>query len=373
MNIGIIIICCTIFTLIIIGVMFTFNLNSKKEIKTLKEELNKSLTSELKELNAAQSEKIIDRNHEYQEKLVNVLDGKLDKMQGLISEKLDTSLNERLDENFKQVGEQLGSLYKSLGELQELSGGVASLNKTLSNVKSRGIFGELQLEKILETTMTPSQYDKNIITKKGSNDRVEFGIKIPDKEVANKFIYLPIDSKMPTDIYNRIATASEELDVAGLKTAVKELETRIKTEARTIRDKYIDPPNTTNFAIMFLPTEGLFAEALRIDGLSEWCQRECRVVIAGPTTITALLNSLQLGFSNMALNKKSQDVLKLLQAVKTQYGSLAELIDNTQKKLNEAMSATDKLKNRSEIINRKMGKITEIDFEESNNILAIEE
>lgn len=367
------IIVLAVFAVIIIAAMAMFNTKNRKEIENLKTDLSSGLTSELKQLNALQSEKIIDRNHEYQEKLVGIMENKLDRMQGLISEKLDKSLNERLDENFKQVGEQLGSLYKSLGELQQLSGGVASLNKTLSNVKSRGIFGELQLEKILEQIMAPNQYDKNVITKKNSNDRVEFGIKIPEKESASNFIYLPIDSKMPTDIYNRIVTASEDLDVVGLKTAVKELENRIKTEARTIRDKYVDPPNTTNFAIMFLPTEGLFAEALRIDGLSEWCQRECRVVIAGPTTITALLNSLQLGFSNMALNKKSQDVLKLLQAIKTQYGTLEELIDNTQKKLTEAMSATDKLKSRSEIINRRMSKVAEIDFSESEKILSIEE
>ena len=269
---------------------------------------------------SAQFESLLKNNTEQQkniitiiqsslEKLQNSNEEKLDKIQGVVNEKLDKTLNERLDSNFKQIGDSLGELYKSLGELNKLSTGVIDLNKTLSNVKTRGTWGEIQLKSILEQTMVNSQYDINVATKKNSNDRVEFAIKIPSREDNNTFIYLPIDSKMPSDIYNKIVDASATSNQDLLNAAYKELEQRIKTEARTIRDKYIDPPNTTDFAIMFLPTEGLYAEALRINGLAEWCQSNCKIVISGPTTITALLNSLRLGFSNMALTKDRKSVV----------------------------------------------------------------
>lgn len=333
---------------------------------------------------SAQFESLLKNNTEQQkniitiiqsslEKLQNSNEEKLDKIQGVVNEKLDKTLNERLDSNFKQIGDSLGELYKSLGELNKLSTGVIDLNKTLSNVKTRGTWGEIQLKSILEQTMVNSQYDINVATKKNSNDRVEFAIKIPSREDNNTFIYLPIDSKMPSDIYNKIVDASATSNQDLLNAAYKELEQRIKTEARTIRDKYIDPPNTTDFAIMFLPTEGLYAEALRINGLAEWCQSNCKIVISGPTTITALLNSLRLGFSNMALTKKSQEVLKLLQAIKTQYQTFNELIEKTQKKLHEAVSSTDKLKERTEIIQRRMAKVEQLDLKEADNLLEIKE
>lgn len=322
--------------------------------------------------NAKQQQNIITIIQDSLEKLQNSNEAKLDKIQGVVNEKLDKTLNERLDSNFKQIGDSLGELYKSLGELNKLSTGVVDLNKTLSNVKTRGNWGEIQLKNILEQTMVTSQYDTNVATKKNSNDRVEFAIKIPSKEDNSTFIYLPIDSKMPSDIYNKIVDASIVSNQEMLNAAHKELEQRIKTEARTIRDKYIDPPNTTDFAIMFLPTEGLYAEALRINGLTEWCQTNCKIVISGPTTITALLNSLRLGFSNMALTKKSQEVLKLLQAIKTQYSTFNELIEKTQKKLHEAVSSTDKLKERTEIIQRRMAKVEQLDLKEADDLLLEE-
>ena len=296
---------------------------------------------------------------------------KLNAINEEISNKLDKSLNERLDSTFGQIGERLNSLYESLGELNKLTTGVTDLNKTLSNVKTRGIWGEIQLQGILEDIMTPSQYDENVITKKGTADRVEFAIKIPSKSDDKETIYLPIDSKFPADIYGKIVDASEKYDSAALETAMKELEQRIKLEARTIRDKYIDPPNTTDFAIMFIPTESLYSEILRIDGLYEWCQSNCKIIISGPTTIAALLNSLRVGFSNLTLNKKTQEVIKTLQAVKTQYSQLDELIDKTQKKLSEATSSTEKLKDRTRIIQKKMSKIEMLDENEANELLGI--
>ena len=298
---------------------------------------------------------------------------KLNEINKSMNDKLDQSLNERLDSNFKTIGEQLGKLYESLGEMNQLTSGVKDLNRTLSNVKTRGIWGEVQLQNILEETMTPAQYEVNVATKRNSNDKVEFAIKIPLKTDDNEHILLPIDSKFPSDIYNKIVMAEEDGNVTLISQSKKELEQRIKTEARTIRDKYLNPPTTTDFAIMFIPTESLYAEILRIDGLSEWCQINCKIIISGPTTITALLNSLRVGFSNLALNKKSQEVLKLLQAIKSQYEKLDECIDKTQQKLNEAVSSTEKLKERTRIINNKMKKIGEMDMNESEQILEIED
>lgn len=296
---------------------------------------------------------------------------KLDEINNSVSEKLDKSLNERLDSSFKQVGEQLGGLYKSLGELQALSSGVQDLNKTLSNVKTRGIYGEQQLAAILENTMTTAQYETNVAVKRGSSDFVEFAIKIPSKDNDKEVILLPIDSKFPTDIYNKIVTASEQGDSQALLAATKELEQRIKQEARTIRDKYINPPVTTDFAVMFLPTESLYSEVLRIDGLTEWCQTNCKIIISGPTTITALLNSLRVGFSNLTLNKKTQEVIKVLQAVKTQYSTLSDLIDKTQKKLTDAAVSTEALKKRTDMIQKRMGKIETLEKSDAEKILAL--
>lgn len=342
-----------------------YSLNTESLSKQ-NEFLSKSLTSQSEFLN-----KLAQYIADSMTKIQNTNEEKLNQISQSMNDKLDKSLNERLDSSFKTIGDQLKSLYESLGEINRLSTGVTDLNKTLSNVKTRGIWGEVQLQSILEETMTSSQYLTNTLIKKDSNDRVEFAIKIPSKADNDEIILLPIDSKFPSDIYNKIITASEVGDADMIISAKKELEQRIKTEARTIRDKYISPPDTTDFAIMFLPTESLYSEVLRIDGLNEWCQTNCKIIISGPTTITALLNSLRVGFSNLALNKKSKDVLKLLQAIKAQYSTLNELIDKTQKKLGEAVSSTELLKSRTLMIQKKMSKIGEIDEKESNDILKI--
>jgi DNA recombination protein RmuC len=303
----------------------------------------------------------------------NVNDRKLKDIQDNVNEKLDKSLNERLDSSFKQIGDQLSTLYKTIGELQSLSSGVADLQKTLSNVKTRGIFGELQLKNILMDIMDASQYEENVITKKNSSNRVEFAIKIPDKDDSGNYIFLPIDSKFPSDIYNKIVDASNDADADGLKQAIKELEQRIKLEARSIRDKYIDPPGTTDFAIMFLPTEGLYAEVIRMPGLAEWCQNECKIVIAGPTTLVALLNSLSIGFRYLTVNKNSKEILNTLSAVKAQYLKFGQLISKTQKKLQEAQNAADDLQNRNDIIQKKLSKVEIMDEADSSKILGIQE
>lgn len=301
----------------------------------------------------------------------NANDRRLAEIQNNVNEKLDQSLNQRLDHSFKQIGDQLSTLYKSLGELQTLSSGVTDLQKTLSNVKTRGIFGEVQLKNILMDVMDASQYAENIATKSKSSDRVEFAVKIPDKENPKAFIYLPIDSKFPADIYNRIIDAAASADSENLKLSTKELEQRIRSEARTIRDKYIDPPGTTDFAIMFLPTEGLYAEVIRIPGLMEWCQSSCKIVICGPTTLVALLNSLSIGFRYLTVNKNSKDILNILSAVKTQYQKFGLLIQKTQKKLQEAQSVADDLQSRNEIIQKRLSRVEVMEENDSARILGM--
>lgn len=297
-------------------------------------------------------------------------DRKLSEIQKNVDAKLDKNLNERLDESFKQVGERLESLYKSLGELKSLENGVVSLNKTLSNVKARGVYGEMALENILANILDSSQYETNVATKPRSTERVEFAVKIPDKD--NKgFIYLPIDSKFPADIYGKVLEAAENADTVALKLAITELKTRIKKEALTIRDKYISPPNTTDFAIMFLPTEGLYSEVLRIDGLVEECQEKCKIVIAGPTTLTALLNSLSVGFKYLTVNKKSEEIMKLLGNFKGQFEKFNDLITRTQNRISDAQKAAEQLQSRSTMIQKKLDKVELVSYEETDGIIEL--
>ncbi len=298
---------------------------------------------------------------------------RLDTIQKDVNKKLDVSLNQRLDESFDKVTGQLTQLYKSLGELSSMSDGIQTLNKTLSNVKTRGTWGELQLENILKDTMQEGQYEKNVKLSQRSDDAVEFAIKIPSKDDEKEFLYLPIDSKFPTDRYLGVVDAANSGDQARLTKAISDLDFRIKEEARKIRDKYIVPPKTTDFAILFLPTEAMYAEVLRINGLAEFCQNQYHVIISGPMTITALLNSLRLGFANLALNKKTNEVRKILQAVKAQYSKLDELIDMTQKRIELAAKSTDDLKYRTGQIQKKMAKIDDLPFvEEADRILQLD-
>ena len=335
-------------------------------------DINEKLVETVKE-NAESQQKISDNLSESLSKIQNMTEEKLLGIQKEVNDKLDASLNKRLDESFEKVTNQLTQLYKSLGELGEMSDGIANLNKTLSNVKTRGTWGEIQLGSILEQTMTDSQYTKNVKVKKNSEDLVEFAIKIPSRDDEEKPVLLPIDSKFPLDIYGNLVDAADDGNKEAYEKYSKELENRIKNEAKTIRDKYVNPPVTTDFAIMFLPTESLYAEVLRINGLAEFCQNKYRIIIASPSTITALLNSLRVGFANIALNKKTAEVRKILEAVKAQYGIFDELIETTKKKLQAAVTSTDELKDRTVKIRNKMSKIGEIDQKESDAILLIEE
>lgn len=292
-----------------------------------------------------------------------VTDKKLSDIQQNMDDKLEKNLHTRLDESFKQVGERLESLYKSLGELKSLESGVTNLNKTLSNVKARGVYGEMALENLLANILDRNQYEVNVATRPRSTERVEFAVKIPDKQNSG-FIYLPIDSKFPADIYGKVLQAAENADVENLKMAITELKMRIRKEAMTIRDKYIAPPNTTDFAIMFLPTEGLYSEVLRIDGLVEECQEKYKIVIAGPTTLSAILNSLSVGFKYLTVNKKSEEIMKTLGNFKLQFEKFNELITKTQTKISDAQKAAGQLMDRSNLIQKRLDKVEVVEYEE---------
>ncbi|KRQ86535.1 RmuC family protein [Caloramator mitchellensis] len=297
---------------------------------------------------------------------------KLDEIRATVDEKLHNTLETRLGQSFQNISERLEALYKQLGEMQSLSSGVNDLKKALTNVKTRGIWGEIQLANIIEEILTKEQYDVNVATKKGSSERVEFAVKLPSKDEDKKYIYLPIDAKFPQEDYQRLLDAQDSGDKDAVDAARKQLEVRVKGEAKDIYEKYIDPPNTTDFAIMFLPTESLFAEVVRNTGLIENLQRNFKVVVTGPTTITALLNSLQMGFRTLAIEKRSSEVWQLLGAVKTEFGKFADILEKTQKKLQEASNSIENAAKKTKTIERKLKKVEELPQEESQRLIGIE-
>ena len=278
---------------------------------------------------------------------------KLDEMRKTVDEKLHATLEHRLGESFKLVSDRLEAVHKGLGEMQTLALGVGDLKRVLTNVKTRGTWGEVQLGALLEQLLTPDQYATNIATRPGSRDVVEYAIRLPGRQ-GDEQVWLPIDSKFPIEDYERIVAAQDLADTAGMEEASKALEARIKLEAKTIRDKYIEPPHTTDFGILFLPTEGLYAEVLRRPGLSDWLQRECRVTIAGPTTLTALLNSLQMGFRTLAIEKRSSEVWLVLGAVKTEFGKFGEVLANAKKQLQTVANSIDSAETRTRQMERKL-------------------
>ncbi len=281
---------------------------------------------------------------------------KLEEMRRTVDEKLQKTLDERISQSFNLVNERLEQVYKSLGEMQKVGAGVEDLKKVLSNVKTRGILGEVQLGAILEEILSPEQYEVNVRTKKGSADRVEFAVKLPGD--GDTPVFLPIDAKFPLDAYSNLMDAYDSGDALAVQQASKELKNRIKGFAKDIRTKYIDVPNTTEFAIMFLPTESLYAEVVRY-GMVEELQKE-KINIAGPTTMAALLNSLQMGFRTLAIQKSSRQVWKVLGEVKTEFANFEKILENTQKRMQAASEELDKLIGvRTRAINRKLRDVSE--------------
>lgn len=291
------------------------------------------------------------------EQMQGLVDSRLEKMRLTVDEKLHATLEKRLGESFKLVGERLELVHKGLGEMQQLASGVGDLKKVLTNVKTRGTWGEVQLKNLLEQVLTPDQYAENIATKNGSRDRVEFAIKLPGKSDEINHVYIPIDAKFPIEDYQRLVSAQEAGAREDVDTAVKALEQRIKLEAKTIHDKYLDPPYTTDFGILYVPVEGLYAEITQRQGLAELLQREYRVLVCGPNTIAALLNSLQMGFRTLAIEKRSSEVWEILGAVKTEFGKFGDLLEKTKKKIQEAGNTIDFASRKSRTIERKLDKV----------------
>jgi DNA recombination protein RmuC len=278
---------------------------------------------------------------------------KLEQMRQTVDEKLHATLEQRLSESFKQVSERLELVHKGLGEMQTLATGVGDLKRVLSNVKTRGTWGEVQLGALLEQLLVPEQYAKNVATRPGSSQRVEYAIRLPGRE-GQEQVWLPIDSKFPLEDYDRLTAAQERADPAAVEDAAKALETRVKLEAKTIREKYLEPPATTDFAILFVPTEGLYAEVARRPGLAEFVQREHRVTIAGPMNLSMIVNSLQMGFRTLAIEARASEVWLLLGGVKAEFGKFADVLARTKVQLQSVANSIDQAETRTRQIERKL-------------------
>ena len=295
----------------------------------------------------------------------------LEKMRETVDEKLQGTLEKRLGESFKQVSERLEEVHQGLGEMQALATGVGDLKKVLTNVKTRGTWGEVQLGALLEQVLTLDQYATNVPTK-GGRERVEFAIRLPGQgSDRDETVWLPIDAKFPVEAYQRLVEAQETGDSAGVDVAGKQLERQVLASAHDISTKYLSPPQTTDFAILFLPIEGLFAEVIRRIGLTERVQRECRVVIAGPTTLWSILSSLQMGFRTLAIQERSSEVWKLLAAVKTEWTKYGDVLDAVQKKLGQAASSIEQAKVRSRAVGRKLRDVQELPLGETEALLRL--
>ncbi len=283
----------------------------------------------------------------------------IDKMRATVDEKLQGTLEKRLGESLKLVSDRLEQVHQGLGAMQQLASDVGGLQKVLTNVRARGGWGEVQLGALLEQVLTPEQYARNVKTREESNENVEFAIKLPGEENGTP-VWLPIDAKFPTEDYHRLLGAQEKGDLVAIDEAMKSLETQLRKCAKDICQKYINPPKTTDFALMFLPTEGLYAEAIRRVGLAEQVQRDCRVVFAGPTTLVALLNSLQMGFRTLAIQKRSSEVWNLLAGVKTEFGKFGETLSAVKEKIDQASRKMEDVDVRSRAITRKLRDVEEL-------------
>ena len=354
-------------------------------LKTLQERTENSVRDEIAKLRAEFQNQSREQREELagslkgfgdsvEQKMENVrlvVDGKLkqiqedntlqlEKMRETVDDKLHATLETRLGEAFKLVSERLEQVQKGLGEMQSLASGVGDLKKVLLNVKTKGVLGEAQLGAILDQILTPAQYEKNVKTKEKSGDHVEYAIKIPSKDDSDSFLWLPIDAKFPTEDYISLIDAYEKADIVEIETYTKSLKAKIERFAKDISIKYIDPPNTTDFAIMFLPFEGLFAEVLRIPGLFEKMQREHKITITGPTTISAFLNSLQMGFRTLAIQKRSTEVWKVLGEVKTAFTKFGDTLDVVRDRLEKAVNTVDDARKKSKTLQGKLRAVEEV-------------
>lgn len=336
---------------------------NRQEFSHANKELRLELTERLEQLR--------DKNDAKLEQIRKTVEGKLDhlqkdnaekleRMRETVDEKLQSTLEKRLSQSFKMVSERLELVHKGLGEMQGLASDVSDFKRVLTNVKTRGTWGEVQLESLLEQIFIKDHYDKQVMLKPSSRDAVDFCIKLPDKSSQTGFIYLPIDAKFPLEDYQRLVAAEEKGDMAEAALITKALINRIKLEAKSIKEKYILPPKTTDFAVLYVPIESMYAEVLRQPGLFENLQRDYRVTVAGPTTIAAILNSYQLGFRTLAIAEQTSEVWELLTVIKGEFGKFGDLLDKTREKLVQATKTIDTASTKSRTIERKLGKVQKL-------------
>jgi DNA recombination protein RmuC len=331
-----------------------------------------AIGEQLRALSEANERRLLDVRNTVEQRLTALQadnEKKLEQMRATVDEKLHATLEARLGESFKQVADRLEQVHKGLGEMQLLAKDVGSLSRVLSNVKTRGVFGEVQLAGLLEQVFTPEQYGRNVETVPGTDARVEFAIKLPGQRADGAPLWLPIDAKFPREDYERLLEAQERADPIAVEASAKAIENRLRAEARTIREKYVAPPHTTDFGIMFVPTEGLYAEALRRPGLLEALQREHKVMLVGPTTLLATLNSLQMGFRTLALEKRSAEVWEVLGAVKTEFQSFSAVLAKTKKKLEEASNTIDAAQTRTNVMTRKLKSVEALPMAQTEALL----
>ena len=316
--------------------------DDREELRTTLKDFEASFSKNVEAFNTLQKEKF-DQMKVKQEEMIKTTELRLERMRETVDEKLHKTLEERLGKSFEMVTKQLLVVQKGLGEMQTIASGVGDLKKVLTNVKTRGVLGEIQLGNILEEIMAPEQYASNVKTKKGSDALVEYAVKLPGKTPDEKPVYLPIDAKFPQEDYIRLQSAYEAGDTAAVEVSLKALVQSVKKFAKEIAEKYIDPPNTTDFGIMFLPVEGLFAEVVRQPDTIAFLQREYKIVVTGPTTLAAMLNSLQMGFKTLAIQKRSSEVWKVLASVKKEFSTFGGVLEKAQKKINEANNEIENL------------------------------
>ena len=335
------------------------NPEKSADFKAMEERLIR-VEGEVSKINPSIDRNFRENRKEISENLVRLQTGnekKLEEMRETVDEKLKASVEKRFNESFKSISNQLTQVYQGLGEMKSLATGVGDLKKVMEGVKTRGIYGEVQLGVIIEDTLNKSQYEENIITKQGSNDRVEFAVKMPGKETD---VFLPIDSKFPVENYSRLIAAYDEGNKADIATYQKALKNDVKEQAKKISTKYIDPPKTTDFGIMFVPTESLYAEIIRIPGLSDEIRQKNNITIASPSTLPVMLSGLLMGFRTVAIEKRSAEVWQTLGAVKTQFGNFSELLEGVQKKLQESANKIESAKTTSRSIERKLRDVEEL-------------
>jgi DNA recombination protein RmuC len=346
-----------------------------QQLSLLQKTLSDTLTLQVQQLSEANARRLTEMRGTLETQLAQLQQSntaKLDEMRQTVDEKLQTTLHARLGESFKQVADRLEQVHKGLGEMNTLAQGVGDLKHLLTNVKTRGMFGEAQLAALLEQVMAPDQFAAQHATIPGSKNRVDFAIRLPGRSEDGQPVWLPIDAKFPNEDYERLLDAQSRADVIQADLCSKALEARVRLEAKSIMEKYVEPPYTTDFAILFLPTEGLYAEVLRRPGLIESLQRDFRVTLAGPTTLMAMLNSLQMGFRTLALEKRSSEVWQVLGAVKTEFGKFGDVLAKVKEQTQTVLNTLDKAQTRSNVMNRALRQVEALPEGQVPSLLALD-